>query len=170
MSHANPYLPPDAVLRVEEDTSAIELATRWQRFWAGILDAIIGFVCGAPFLFAFGLFDYSRRGQTPPLMLTLALTAVAFVIFILVHGYFLKRNGQTIGKKVMGIKIVDLNDNTADFWKIVLRRYLPISAVSVIPAVGQILPLIDVLFIFTAERRCVHDLIAGTKVIKAKSD
>lgn len=168
MSNANPYLPPDAVLTFEHDATLVELATRWQRFWAGILDAIIGFACGAPFLFAFGLFDYSKRGMTPPFMLTLSLTVLSFVIFVLLHGYFLKRNGQTIGKKILGIKIADLNDHTPDFWKIVLRRYLPISAVSVIPVAGQILPLIDVLFIFRSDRRCVHDLIAGTKVIKAK--
>src|SRR5687768_17485953 len=104
MSNANPYLPPDAVLTFDQDASVVELATRWQRFWAGILDAIIGFACGAPFLFAFGLFEYSKRGETPPFMLTLILTAVSFVIFVLIHGYFLKRNGQTIGKKLIGIK------------------------------------------------------------------
>ena len=30
---------------------------------------------------------------------------------------------------------------------------------------GQTLGLIDVLFIFRSDRRCVHDLIAGTKVV-----
>jgi hypothetical protein len=32
--------------------------------------------------------------------------------------------------------------------------------------VGQVLPAIDVLFIFRTNRRCVNDLIAGTKVLR----
>ena len=47
-------------------------------------------------------------------------------------------------------------------------RYVPIQIASVIPAIGNILPLLDVLFIFREDRRCLHDFIAGTKVVKAK--
>jgi hypothetical protein len=36
-----------------------------------------------------------------------------------------------------------------------------------IPGVGRWMPLIEILFIFGEERRCVHDLIAGTKVVIA---
>jgi uncharacterized RDD family membrane protein YckC len=35
-----------------------------------------------------------------------------------------------------------------------------------IPVVNFILPLLDALFIFREDRRCIHDLIAGTKVIQ----
>jgi uncharacterized RDD family membrane protein YckC len=168
MSHANPYLPPDAVLTIEQDASVIELATRWQRFWASIVDALIGLACGGPIMYAFGLFDYSKRGESPPFSLTLGLTVLCFGLFVALHGYFLKRDGQTLGKKMLGIKIVDLDDRTAEFSRVILLRYLPISCVSLIPVAGQILPIIDALFVFRSDRRCVHDLIAGTKVIKAK--
>jgi uncharacterized RDD family membrane protein YckC len=32
--------------------------------------------------------------------------------------------------------------------------------------VNLILPLLDALFIFRQDRRCIHDLIAGTKVVQ----
>jgi len=39
--------------------------------------------------------------------------------------------------------------------------------ISAIPVVGSFFVLIDTLLVFRADRRCVHDLIAGTKVVKA---
>ena len=115
-----------------------------------------------------GHVDYVRRGQAVPLGLTLLSTALGFVFFIAVHGYWLKKNGQTIGKKILGIRIADLEGNVPRFGRLVALRYLPISLVTLIPGLGQLLPLVDVLFIFRSDRRCVHDLIAGTKVLRAK--
>ncbi len=167
MTNANPYLAPEASLTVEADASVIELATRWQRFWAAILDAIIGAVCILPLMFAFGFFSYAMSGGEPPFLIMVGFTALSFGVFALVHGYFLKRDGQTIGKKALGIKIVDLDNQVAPLQRVLLLRYLPLYAVGLIPILGQFLPLIDVLFIFGEDRRCVHDMIAGTKVIKA---
>jgi len=92
-----------------------------------------------------------------------------FIAFSLIHSYLLHVGGQTIGKKALGIKIVSVSHENVPVFKILGLRYLPISLVSIIPILGQILPLVDVLFIFRDDRRCVHDLIAGTCVIKCKS-
>jgi uncharacterized RDD family membrane protein YckC len=35
-----------------------------------------------------------------------------------------------------------------------------------IPVVGQIFSFINILFIFTKEKRCIHDLVAKTKVVQ----
>jgi len=48
-----------------------------------------------------------------------------------------------------------------------LLRYLPTSIVASIPIVGGLIVLVDILFIFGSEQRCIHDLIAGTKVVQA---
>ena len=56
------------------------------------------------------------------------------------------------------------------FGKLIGLRYLPLMVVSVIPIpLIQIAGLIDALFIFRADRRCVHDLMAGTRVIVART-
>jgi hypothetical protein len=34
-----------------------------------------------------------------------------------------------------------------------------------VPCVGGLFPWIDALYIFGEERRCLHDLMAGTKVL-----
>jgi hypothetical protein len=36
-----------------------------------------------------------------------------------------------------------------------------------IPFLGNFIALVDALAIFTSERRCLHDLVANTKVIEA---
>lgn len=44
---------------------------------------------------------------------------------------------------------------------------LPVYAIGSIPFLAALPSLIDVLFIFRKDRRCVHDLIAGTQVMRA---
>lgn len=167
MEPANPYSPPQASLAdAHQDT--VLAATRGQRLIAVLLDAVINLAFALPLMFVSGIFEYSKRGQQPPLLLMLGMVAVSFIPFILIHGYFLKRNGQTLGKKIVGIKITDLNNEVPRLSKILLLRYLPISLVTLIPSVGNILVCIDSLFIFRSDRRCIHDLIAGTKVVQAK--
>jgi uncharacterized RDD family membrane protein YckC len=41
-----------------------------------------------------------------------------------------------------------------------------VTLVSLIPAGGFIV-LIDALLIFKKDRRCLHDIVAGTRVVKA---
>ena len=167
MDNVNPYQAPKANLGEEKDEGT-ELAGRWQRLGAAILDGLIGMVWSIPLMFLLGLWEYMRNGRPVPTTLLITSTVIGFVMFVAVHGYFLKKNGQTLGKKIVGIRISDLENNVPSFGKVLLLRYLPISAVTLIPFAGQFLPLVDVLFIFRSDRRCVHDLIAGTKVIRAR--
>ena len=45
-----------------------------------------------------------------------------------------------------------------------MRSWVP-GFIGLIPIVGGIFPWVDALFIFGDEQQCVHDKIAGTKVI-----
>lgn len=169
MSIDDPYAPPRAKLtRIDEITEDPELARRLTRFAASFVDGILGWVIAIPLWYLLGTWDYLKRGQNPPLPHMIALTVLSFAGFILIHGYFLKTNGQTIGKKLTAIRISDLYGNVPNFGTVLFLRYLPISLVALIPVVGPYLPLADVLFIFRSDRRCIHDLVAGTKVVIAK--
>lgn len=83
-----------------------------------------------------------------------------------VQFYLLVEKGQTIGKKTMGIRIVDYNAGTlVGAGRVAgVRGAIPFL-VALIPYVGWLLALGDVLFLFGKERRCVHDRLAGTKVV-----
>jgi uncharacterized RDD family membrane protein YckC len=144
------------------------LAGRWTRFVASFVDSFIGMCYGFPILYLLGFWRYLAAGQEPPFALTIALAALSFVCFLVIHGYFLKTKGQTIGKLLTGIRIADLDGNLPEFSKVVLLRYLPVSLVALVPVVGPYLSLVDVVFIFGSERRCIHDMLAGTKVVKMK--
>jgi len=169
MTEDNPYAPPIPNL-IFMDESAVKdrLADRLTRFTAAILDSIIAMVFGVPAAFLLGIWDYAIQGQNAPFLLVLIATALGFLWFLIVQGYLLKKYGQTVGKMLTRIRISDLEGNVPDFTKVILLRYLPISLASVVPVVGPFMSLLDVLFIFRSDRRCLHDLIAGTKVVRAK--
>jgi uncharacterized RDD family membrane protein YckC len=80
--------------------------------------------------------------------------------------YLLATTGQTIGKRILRIRIVSLaSGETPSFSRVVIRRYfLPL----ILWFLGFGL-LLDALFIFGKERRCIHDILAGTKVIAAST-
>lgn len=97
---------------------------------------------------------------------TIGLTVFSLVLFFVLHGFLLWRYGQTLGKRVMGLAIVTLDGHKPAFGPLILNRYLPQWVVGVIPGLGVFLALADVSYIFFNEdKRCVHDLLAKTKVI-----
>jgi uncharacterized RDD family membrane protein YckC len=170
MNEENPYAPPlSDLLVVDVGEGKDRLADRFTRFTAAVLDSIIGLAFGVPTMYLMGIWTYVSQGQNPPFWLILGATALGFIWFVLIQGYLLKNKGQTVGKMLTGIRITDLNGNVPDFAKVILLRYLPISISSLIPFVGQYVALFDVLFIFRSDRRCLHDLLAGTKVIRVKT-
>ncbi|RYY76494.1 MAG: RDD family protein [Gammaproteobacteria bacterium] len=86
-------------------------------------------------------------------------------IFFMLHGYSLFLRGQTIGKRVMGIAIVTLDNQKPPFLPLIFNRYLTQWILGMVPGLGPLLRVVDVLAIFRTDKRCVHDLIAKTKVI-----
>ena len=134
------------------------------RLGAAIIDGIIGIAVTMPVMFFTGYFERAMQNQVT-LLETASVTIYGLVIFFVVHGYLLATRGQTVGKMLAKIKIVDYHTNQIlPFVKLVGLRYVPVWVISMIPIVSM-LGLVDVLFIFGQQRRCVHDYIAGTKVI-----
>ena len=65
----------------------------------------------------------------------------------------------TLGKKMLGLKVTDLNGNRISFWRS-LGRYFAMSFLSGILLIGYILAA------FTEKKQSLHDLIASTVVVK----
>jgi uncharacterized RDD family membrane protein YckC len=168
MSDPNPYAPPKAPVAdpIDTQSGADILASRGQRAAADLLDTLIASAWLIPVWRYFQLWDYILRGEPLPLSLQLLVAALGFALFALCNAYFLRRNGQTLGKLLLRIRIATLDGGVPKLWRILALRYAPLSFVAMLPTVGVLLSTIDVLFIFRADRRCVHDLIAGTKVVR----
>ena len=164
---SNPYAAPQSV--VADVVVDAPLATRLERFLAAFIDGLVlGVITLIPAMIMFGgWMGYVGAAASHPWPFRLGGTVFGVIVFLLVNGVFLARDGQTIGKKAMGIKIVGADGAKADFTRIIVRRQAPIWACQLVPFLGGLLILIDVLCIFRDTRRCIHDDIADTKVIKA---
>ncbi len=139
-----------------------QLAERSTRLGAVILDFLIFMACLIPGIIVVSVSD-ADGGKG----FGWALIAVAWLGLAVVQIVLLVKHGQSLGKRVLGIRIVRVSDESIPgFVKVVLLRLFVPSLIAGIPYAGAIIWLVDALFIFREDRRCLHDLIAETKIIK----
>ena len=144
----------------------MELATRRDRLFAWIIDQIPFYliVFGAAISFFGTRFSNHFSGSGYLFWPCFGLG----LMYICIQFWLLTTLGQTIGKKAMGLRIVRTIDlSNGGFVTNVLLRIVASRAISLVPIVGTLYFIIDPAFIFRDDRRCVHDHIAGTCVIKA---
>jgi uncharacterized RDD family membrane protein YckC len=171
MDPANPYAPPQATVHdVGDPSMALTPADRGTRLAAALLDGIIvAAMVYVPLLItaaAAGAADGTGGASgaaTAALATGLALTAGGFVAWLWLTLTYLRRNGQSMAKKLLGIKIVRSDGSPASLGRIVWLRNVLNWLVSIIPLYG----MIDVLFIFSESRQCLHDRLADTIVVNA---
>jgi uncharacterized RDD family membrane protein YckC len=147
------------------------LADRSERLAAVLVDALIGAVVAVPIMMLGGylqaIWDAAQAGRQVGFAMQVGWGIVGLVLFVLLQGYPLARWAQTWGKRALGIRIVLLDGRQPSLSRLLLRRYLPMNVVALVPFVGNVVALVDSLMIFRRDRRCAHDLIAGTRVVKA---
>lgn len=171
----NPYAPPiasfDTPVHAPNDDEVQILAERGTRFFARLLDGILIFAALIPMVVVFAMSGFalssaSKGGDTSLMMLSLTLLVVPLALFAY-QWSLIARQGQTLGKKWLGIKIVKLDGSPVNFASGVVLRNWVMSMVGNVPYLGFVASLANVVMIFGQERRCLHDQIAGTKVILA---
>ena len=98
------------------------------------------------------------------------ITLVALVIWCVITGWLVAGNGQSIGKRLVGIKIVRTDGSRASFARIFLLRNVVNGLPNLLPYLGLLYQLIiDPIFIFQESHRCLHDMIADTIVVRCAS-
>lgn len=157
----NPYAAPQAhVGQAPEVLIAGERvdASRWARLGAALLDGVILIVATIILSFVFGLIDMNEDEGSDVMIGVLAL-----VLYIVINGVFLYRDGQTLGKKIVGIQIIDYHSGAVPSLgaSVGMRYILP----QIIGTLCGIFTLVDVLMIFGVEKRCLHDKMANTRVV-----
>lgn len=162
--------------------TAVELvpAERLTRFLAVLIDSAIGALCAMPGALVLGSAFFqividASRGLQPDftaiepgqLLLGMALLGLATFSLLLVQIIMVSMRGQTIGKRLLGIRIVRNRDGSnPGFVRAWLLRSLVVGLIGALPMVGSVFTIVNYCFIFRADRRCLHDLIADTKVVK----
>ncbi len=168
MSTHNPYAPPQSEVRdPEQRDDSGELAPLKLRLIGAIVDGIVSIALTVPMALYTGYFRAVFTGDLS-FWLIFVITGSSFALFAAANGYLLATSAQTIGKRVVGTRIVNVADDGKPTLKKLLGvRYGAMWLVSVIPIAGDLFGLVDTLFIFRGDRRCVHDHLAGTKVVIA---
>ena len=165
-SPTNIYAPPEAIVDDVVPEGEIALADRGARFIAALIDGVVIGALNGVLAYTFG-YNIFAPPDDPSVVLQILLMLSGIGLSLAVNGYLLAKNGQTVGKKLMNIKIVRTDGSKATFQRIVGMRLLPVWIVSAIPIVGALVAVVDVLFIFRENRKCLHDNIADTIVVKA---
>lgn len=168
----NPYAAPQANVISPSMAPTMQLASLGQRLGAALLDGLIAFVVvGIPYVVAgvsMATAEHNHdTGMPPGAVGGFAVAGVAFLGLMIYNLVLLTKQGQTIGKKLLGIRIVSHPDGQrAGFVKAVLLRGFVNGIIGAIPLLGLLYSLTDICFIFREDRRCIHDLIASTQVVK----
>ncbi|WP_336169879.1 RDD family protein [Acinetobacter sp. 161(2023)] len=173
-------------IRVEPKTH--ELASIPSRALAKIIDLLLWLPIAAIPSFFFNeaqykqLFELQKQMQSAEVASTKAAelqqqlftlipieawhSMLAYVVIMLaIQAFLLTKYGQSIGKKIVGIKIVDAESNS----KVNLTRVFLLRSIVFIILNLLFMPIstiIDYAFALGQKRQALHDKIARTKVIK----
>lgn len=150
------------------DSDLTGLADRWTRLAAVIIDGLILlFPYSIVNILLFGYDAYMDSLNNANSQIMARSFTLGSLVYLLINGYPLYKKGQTIGKKIMDIKIVDMNNNVPPLFYSFFVRYFIFSVLYFIPFV-KIIAMLDPFFIFSQNRRCLHDRLAGTKVVEVE--
>ena len=178
--------------RIEPITEQNKYLTFWRRFWAYVFDTLI---IGAPLAvvavvaLVTGNKDLIESATSPQVLVLLQLAAIAY--YVILHG----SRGQTVGKMITGVKVLDVSESRAVGWRqAIVRDVVPLLAAATatiyvftfgaIPegaeatdralvvriVIGLIVPIWALVEIvtqpFNRKRRALQDFISRTVVVR----
>lgn len=147
-------------------------AGRPRRLFAALFDFTLTALVAFALMWPLGVFENEQAYER--VQFVARLFALALGSYVLINGWLLHRDGQTIGKKLFRIQAVEnAGEQILPLWKSLLRIF-GIFAVAAILALKAppmaalmflaALIVVDGLFIFSGRRRCLHDYLVGSKV------
>jgi uncharacterized RDD family membrane protein YckC len=151
------------------------LASAWARLFAQFIDAAIFCICAVSgFMLYLWLAKQGlpiedpiavvKRGDDLSIVTVVSLMIAPFFIQ-LIQWTLLTFSGQTIGKKILMMRVVTDQGELPGFIRVVLIREWASYLLCIVPWAGPWYRFLDPIFIFTNSRKCLHDHIAGTRVV-----
>lgn len=148
-------------IRSGVDPTKLPLASNWKRFGAIFVDGLITtlplYFLMIMFLVPFMIANAQASNAEPPLWINFIGFPLMFVNLIY-EGLMTQRNGQTVGKKALGIRIVQ-----PDGRPITQGQAWGRAGARLLLGCCWILDYIPAFF--NAERTTLHDLLAKTRVV-----
>jgi uncharacterized RDD family membrane protein YckC len=153
------------------------LASWWSRVGAALIDGLIIGIGSVVLLialtapFSVGFFGGDETGWVAIVVgLMFATLCVTIVAFIYAPAMMARTNGQTVGRMVLGIRVVRAKGQPMSFGFAMLRE---VAVKALLFGIASSLTfglasLLDVLWpLWDEENRALHDFIVDTRVIKA---
>jgi uncharacterized RDD family membrane protein YckC len=155
--------------------SARVTAGRLARLGARLLDGLIlvvaafvsALVIGLPIGFLVGAASHDAQAGGLFGAIGIQIGCIIGMLGISIYQWvLLVRDGQTIGKRMARIQVIRCEDgHPPSFVHGVLLRSWLNALLSQLTC--GVYGLVDILFIFREDRRCIHDYLAGTMVVQA---
>ena len=140
------------------------VAPLWKRFFGRMIDdtlTAVMFVVGVVVaMLIYGPESNPEQASAGPLVFMFGLP----FMFSLTNWMLTATEGRTVGKYCLGTKVVNAHGNPPGFIQGVLMRSWVTTLLNLIPFFG----MLDAAVIFAnEEKRCIHDMLAGTLVVDA---
>jgi len=151
------------------------LATWWRRVWATVIDLSLILLLAAAIVGLFALVFFSGTVEgAASLVVGILVACLAVVVAVLVYPATAMSvlDGQTVGKWLCGIRVVRTNGRPMNIgWSMlreaVIKWILFVFVLS--PVTGGVAWIVDVIWpLWDDERRALHDMLAGTRVVRAR--
>jgi len=148
--------PPVDIKVVEQYT--LKHAGFWTRLWAYILDLVVLWSISRLLVYPiFRLAGWDLTGDLWYAPIAIISAVLFYAYFVLMTRFF----GQTVGKMILGIKVVSLKGDQLTWSTILFREWVGRFISTAFPFLYVLYGLVA----FTPKKQGVHDFIADTTVI-----
>lgn len=161
----NPYAAPQSAVA---DSAAADAAptpaSRLRRLGANLIDMLMLMAVFMALVFVYAIVsgDELEWFNVDSYWVGLLARLLIFTTFVLLN-LVPMREGRTVGKQMLGLRVLaadgrpaSLGQQLGRYWIMMFLGSLGLSVVG----------LIDVLFIFRASQKCLHDDICSTQVVR----
>jgi uncharacterized RDD family membrane protein YckC len=154
---------------VTVNSGALAQGLRLRRLAATLIDLLFLAPTALFIMLVTGIVESAEAWVMPQPLIRLALLIVGS--YLVLNGYLLFSAGQTLGKRLTGLKIQTRDGGSLPAGRLLIRLYLvPLVAVPFAlwldPVFLPGLYLLNVLFIFAPAERCGHDYLAASRVVR----
>lgn len=148
-------LPDYEIIRTEQFRP--KFAGFWTRFWAYIIDLlIVSSISGIFIKPVFRVLDI--KISNPSFLLFSPYKVTLLILFLVYFALMTKFTGQTVGKMILGIKVVTQGGGKLSWGTILFREVIG-------RFISKLLTLPYLLVVFMPKKEALHDLFADTYVI-----
>lgn len=148
-------LPEYEIIRTER--FRLKYAGFWTRFWAYVIDLlIVSSISGIFIKPIFRVLDL--KISNPSFLLFSPYKVTLLILFLVYFALMTKFAGQTVGKMILGIKVVRQDGGDLTWGTILFREVIG-------RFISKLLTLPYLLVLFMPKKEALHDLFADTYVV-----